>query len=356
MGRRSRLLSVAAAVLLGAACGHERPYVIAVPGALGPYTDSLPRRLTFFPHDDVMPSVLGGLLVFGRQSPHEPNAYGTFGREQCLAFLPLEGGTLDYELCPHRLIPWTDTLVDTWLEPSLSPDGTRLAFTWQRGARVSALGYYDTYLMVTPADNPVDTSQFRKFVYYVEIGPQNPRRADIATRITWVDDNRLRFLATFEHIDKVKGGGAGRVTDTIMEPLALMEADIAARSIAVVPGGDGVLAYAPGPAGLIWIVRSGDTGKVRLLDPATGTDSLVGQFSSSVGDLVVVDGDLVAIVAGGAAIERLRPSDGTTAQLSGFAGPVRRLAPAGSGRIVAEIDAYPDLFGAPPDLWLLRVP
>ncbi len=355
MGRRfrNRLLSVAAA-LLGAACGHERPYTIDVPQPLGPVSGVLPRRLTFYPHDDVMPSVLGNVLVFGRQSPYEPNGYGTFGREQCLAFLPLEGGTLDHELCPHRLIPWTDTLVDTWLEPSLSPDGTRLAFTWQRGLRISALGYYDTYLMVTPADNPVDTSLFRKFVFYVEIGPQNPRRADIAARITWVDGNRLRFLATYEHIDKVKGGGAGRVTDTIMEPLALMEADIAGRTITLVPGGERVVAYAPAPDGRIWIVRDSTAATLRLLDPVTGTDSIIGTFSGRVADLVQLDGDPVAIAAGG--VERLRLADGTRTFVGGFAVPPRRMASAGQGRVVVEVDAYPDLFGAPPDLWLIAVP
>lgn len=354
MGRCRRLVTVASVVSLAAACGHERPYGVEVPARQGPFTNALPRRLTFYPHDDVMPSVLGDLLVFGRQSPHEPGAYGTFGREQCLAFLPLEGGTLDYELCPDRLIPWTDTLVDTWLEPSLSPDGTRLAFTWQRGLRVSALGYYDTYLMVTPAGNPVDTSLFRVFVRYVETGPQNPRRADIATRITWVDAGRLRFLATYEHIDKVKGGGAGRVTDTTMEPLALMEADIATRTITVVPGGDGVVAYAPAPGGRIWIVRDSSADTLRLLDPATGADSVIGVFGGLVLDLVAVDGDPVA--ATGGAIERLHLADGTRTLVTGFTGPVRRLAPAGPGRVVAEIDAYEDPFGAPPDLWLVAVP
>lgn len=342
-------------MMLLAACGHEQPYRVAAPDTVGPFTDTVPRRLTFHPLEDVMPSVHGSVLVFGRQGDREPSLYGPLGREQCIAFMPVTGGTITRELCPHRLVRWPDTLVDTWYEPSLSPDGRWLAFSWQRGFRISSLGYWDTYLMVTPADDPGDTSRFREFVDFVEAGPQNPRHADIASRITWVNDSTLLFLATHEAIIKVKGGGAGRVTDTIWEPLALMRAEIAARTMTVVPGGAGVTAYAPGPGGRLWITRGG--GAVALLDPVTGTDSLVGAFSGVVLDLAVVDSDLVAIVDS-IAIERLRPSDGSLARREGFAGPLHRLAPAPPGRVVVEMDPGPgiDLFGMPPDLWLVPVP
>jgi hypothetical protein len=367
---RSRLLPLILAPLALAACEHAAPGSVQAPADVGPFTTTLPRRLTFSVLNDRTPSVSGGILVYARQGDAYANTgYAPIGREECLAFLPVDGGTIQRLVCPHSLLSPADTFVHTWYEPALSPDGTRIAFTWQRGPNVGPLGFWDAHLMVTPVDHPTDTTQVRAIVNYAEAG-LDPRRADFASKIAWLDEGHLRFLATWERIFKVKGGGAERVTDTTYVPLALEDLDLASRAITPVPGGDSAIAWAPAPSGGIWVVREPQPDSLLLLDPATGVRTPVGRFSSPVLDLAVVDGDPVALVDpivdtgpvsgitvihGGGAIERLDRT-GALTRLTGFAGPVRHIAAAGGRRLVAEIEQATQPFGAPTDLWLLEVP
>jgi WD40-like Beta Propeller Repeat len=369
---RGRLLALLVVPLALAACEHATPGPVSAPAALGPFSAALPRRLTFHVLNDVTPSVAGSTLVYSRQGTAYPNlGYSPDGREGCIAFMPLEGGSIQRLYCPSELLSPADTFVHTWFEPSLSPDGTQLAFTWQRGPNLGPLAIWDADLLVTPADRPTDTTGVRVVVNYSE-GGVYPRRATHASKITWLGEDRLRYLATWENIYKVKGGGASRVTDTIYEPLALMELNLTTRVQTPVPGGDSVVAYAAAPSGGIWVVRESHPDSLLLLDPTTGVRTPVGAFSSRALDLIALDGAPVAVVDpvietgpvndqivtihGGAAIERLDPQTGTRTQLTGFTGPVRHIAAAGGKRLVAEIEQALLPFGPPADLWLLEFP
>jgi len=360
------------ATLLGAAaCEHAAPGDVATLTDVGPFSQALPRRLTFSPGDDRTPSVTGDLIVYARQGTAYPNPpYAPAGREECIAFLPVEGGTLLRTLCPHESIIPADTFVHKWFEPSLSPDGSRLAFNWLREPNVGPVSQAAIFLMVTAIDRPADTLQTRVQVNYAESGAY-PRRASLASRITWAGADRLRFLATFERIVAVRGGGAARATDTLLEPLVLMEMDVASGATHAVPGGDSAIAYANAPDGKVWVVREPDPAAVLLLDPATGARSSVGRFSSGVVDLIAVAGSPVAVVSpvydpapglplavvrGGMAIEVLNPTTGIAMPMPALPGPIRRLAAAGGRRFVAEAEPSLQPFGWPADLWLLEVP
>jgi len=364
--RRAAVVVLLALACTLPACEHSGPGSVTGADDVGPWGEggSLPRRLTFYEGDDVTPSVAGATLVFSRQSAAEPSNYAPLGRgrEACVAFLPAAGGTIERQLCPDRLIALPDTLVDTWYEPALSPDGSRIAFLWKRGPRLGALAFHEAHLAVTPVDRPADTTQLRVGVHYLEAGDV-PRRANIPTRVSWVDDTHVRFLATFEHIVKVKGGGSERVTDTLEYPLALMELDVPAGTASVVPGGDSVVAYATAPDGAVWVVREGDPALVLRLDPASGTRTPVGRLPSAAMDLAAVGGVPIAIVAAGGAIVGLDPLSGIVfpvvvladyAPLAG-AGPARRLAAAGGRRFVVQIDRDVQTWGSPADLWLWEV-
>ncbi len=359
MTPRSRLLALLFAPLALAGCEHTAPGSVRTPVDVGPYTATLPRRLTLGVLDDRTPSVSGGVLVYARQGDAYANTFfSPRGREECLAFLPVEGGTIQRLLCPHSLLSPADTFVHTWTEPALSPDGTRLAFTWQRGPNVGAQGFYDAYLMVTPADHPADTTQLRLPVRYAEAG-LIPRRADLATKIAWLDAGHLRFLATLEYIVDEQHGGPTRATDTTYVPLALEDLDLATRAITPVPGGDSVIAWAPAPSGGVWLVREPPSvrGALFLLDPGTGVRTLVGRFSGNVADLAAVDGAAVAILGGGGVLERLDPATGAVTVLAtAFAGPMVHIAAAGGRRFVVQVQQATQPFGAPSDLWLLELP
>ena len=364
MRRRVGALALVALACVLAACEHSAPGAVTSAGNVGPFSASLPRRLTFFEGYDITPSVRGGTLVYSRQSAAEPSNYDPTGRgrEACLAFMDVEGGTITRQLCPDRLVTRPDTFVDTWSEPAVSPDGRRLAFFWKRGTRIGPLAFRDGYLTVTSVDRPTEPPAARVQVTYQEAGAA-PRRANIPTRVTWADDGHVRFLATEELIIKVKDGGSQRVTDTLEYPLALMELDVAAGTARVVPGGDSVVAYASAPDGGIWVVRADDSTAVWRLDPATGSRTLVGRFASRPLDIAAVGGIVVAIVDRGAALAGLDPETGialplfvleSLSPLKG-AGPARRLASTGGRRFVLDLDRSVGRWGAPPDLWLMEL-
>jgi hypothetical protein len=349
---RRRLPLLPAVVALGlAACGHGEALTTTEPPDGGPASDTLPRRLTFSTLDDRTPGVGGGWIAYSRQTDHEISIYTGLGREACIALLAPEGGTIRREYCPETELSPLDSLVDTWYEPVVSPDGRRIAYMWQRGYRISALGFYNAHLLVTTLDDIADTTQYRAVVQYDE--PDAGRRANIATRIAWLDSTRLRFLATFEHIIKVKGGGAGRVTDTLYQPLALKQLDLHTGLQSVVPGGDSAIAWAPAPGGQVWLVRTADSTALLHLDPVTGTRTPAGHFTAAVVDLVAVDGGVVAAVGAGDRIEFLDTATGLLTPMTGFPGPVRRLAAAAGRRVVVEADAGWSDFGRPTDLWLV---
>ena len=331
--------------LAGASCGHERPFAWAGPDTLGPFGTSMPRRLTFNPGDDRNPSVSGGLLVFSRLD-------GTHGRERCLALLSAAGGTLQRTTCPPPPVSPADTFVDTWVEPALSPDGRQIAFVWQQGAPAS---YYTwtRNLVIAPASDPARPTFAWQAWYVLPDG----RIATAVSKPMWLGPTTLRFLASYERVFKVKGGGAERLTDTAMDVYSLADLDLTTGTVAVVPGADSTIAYAQLETGGLWLVKSSDS--TRLLFLAAGADSAVSvtTFSGPVVDLADVARVPVALVAGGLRVEWIDLGTGRVGQ-TGAATPIRRVtAVPGARRFVAEIKQSGDsLASVGANLWLFAVP
>lgn len=351
-----RFSVLAFSALAAISCAHGDFFSAPDPARNGPPSNSVPRRLTYSSLSDGTPSTSGGMLVFSRQGDREPGEYLPTGRERCIAIMPTEGGSIEKLWCPHQFIAQPDTFVDTWFDPALSPDGQRIAFSWQRGLRVSAIGFVDAYLMVTPIGLLADTTGVRHQVRWVETGgAQNPLRATVATRISWEDDNSVLFLATYEHILKVKGGGAERVTDTTFDGLALMRLDVRSGAAMLVAGGDSVVAYAAAQGGGLWIAKKGRP-EVWRLDPVTGVATPAGAFSQPVVELVDVAGMPVGITLDSLGIEYIAPGGPAQALQHGFPGKLHRLAAASGRRFILEVEDGTELFGSPPDLWLLAIP
>ena len=341
-------------VLTIASCGHEAPFAWSGGGAdtLGPFggEGAVPRRLTFNPGDDRNPSVTGNMLVFSRLD-------GTHGRERCLAFLAAAGGTLHRTVCPPPPASPADTMVDTWVEPALSPDGSQIAFVWQKSGPVS---YYTWTrdLIVAPTNDPAHPTFVWQSWYVLPDG----RTATAVSKPMWLGPTTIRFLASYERVFKVKGGGAERLTDTLVDAYSLVDLNFATGdpgggTVSIVPGADSTIAYAPVATGGVWLVKSSDSTRLLFLAPGADTTVGVATFSGPVVDLANVAGVPVALLAGGEVVEWIDLTTGTVGQ-TGAATPIRRLAAVpGTRRFVAEIETTTNpLASVGANLWLFAVP
>ena len=342
-------------VLTIASCGHEAPFAWSGggPDTLGPFggEGAVPRRLTFNPGDDRNPSVTGNMLVFSRLD-------GTHGRERCLAFLAAAGGTLHRTVCPPPPASPADTMVDTWVEPALSPDGSQIAFVWQKSGPVS---YYTWTrdLIVAPTNDPGHPTFVWQSWYVLPDG----RTATAVSKPMWLGPTTIRFLASYERVFKVKGGGAERLTDTLVDAYSLVDLNFATGgpggggTVGVVSGADSTIAYAPVATSGVWLVKSSDSTRLLFLAPGADTTVGVATFSGPVVDLANVAGVPVALLAGGDVVEWIDLTTGTVGQ-TGAATPIRRIAAVpGTRRFVAEIETTADpLASVGANLWLFAVP
>jgi len=325
-----------------AGCGHSEPYATEPPDPLGPPSTALPRQLTFNPGDDRAPNFSGSRVAFNRLEPR-----AAF-KAPCVAMLPPDGGTLQGEFCAPPPSP-ADTFVSSWLEPALSPDGTQLAFVWRRSARVSALSAWSYDLVVVAVDSPTIPLASRTLVRWLP----GDRLVNTAIELEWASATSIRFLAALDSVFKVKGGGATRFTDTVTVPRALMEFDLSTDTIQVVPGGDGIVAWAPG-ASTLWIVPDTNPTLLLALGP-DGARTAGGAWPAAVTDIAET-GDLVAATAALDWLFWLDPSTGRAGQIL-LPGIARRLASGAAGHVVLEIERLGgDAFGAPANLWLFGLP
>lgn len=331
----SRSIAVLSAALL-VACEHSEPFTPAAPDPAGPFSDRLPRQLTFNPSDDVSPYGHGQSVIYARRDPArtEPGS--------CLAVLPALGGTLQSEYCPPGPTP-ADTFLSTWLEPALSRDGRRVAFLWQRGAR-GAIGAWSHHVVVAPADAPRDTT----FGLLLSDTLADGRRFNTLIEPRWTSAGRIRFLVAYDSVERLVGGGIG---DTIAVPRGLVEVDPAAGTLTAVSGGDSVSAYTIAPDGTVWLVRPNDPTLLMRIDPGTGLAVAVDRWAAPSTDLAWTDGKVAAAIPSLNRIEWIDAASGTRGGLS-TPGTVRRIAGVEGGRIVGELVLAA---GGPPDLWLFEV-
>ena len=255
---RPRRLALVLGLALG--CSHSEPFATALPEPLGPPSTTLPRRLTFNTRADLTPSVAGDTVVYTRVDADRTDGDG------CLAFLPLEGGTLHGVECARGAL--ADSVRDSWLYPVISPDGRRVAFVRERLVyRAGNLLGRD--LVVAPLaapDSPV----------VVVAGYEIPG-GEISSgyrKVTWTDDQTLWFLGGFETF--------GPATVEGFAPYGVFEVALAGDGAGVpevVPGLSFVRTYARGDDGTVYFVPSGSTAVYRLVPGAPS--ELVAQFTGT---------------------------------------------------------------------------
>ena len=242
--RREALLLV---VALG--CGHSEPFATAPREPLGPPSTTLPRRLTFNARSDLTPSVAGDTVVYSRVDADRADG------DRCLAFLPLEGGTLYRTLCARGAL--ADSVRDSWLYPAISPDGRRVAFVRER-LLYRAGTLLERTLVVAPLTAP-DSAVVVVAGYELPGGGTSSGYRDV----TWKDDQALRFLGGIE----VSGGGEveGFVARGVFE--VALGGSQSGVPVAV-PGLEDAVAYAPGDDGAVYFIPRDSTVAFRQADGA----------------------------------------------------------------------------------------
>ena len=328
-----------------AACSHSEPYATDVPDALGPADPALPRQLTYNLGDDRAPNVTGTQVAFSRYDPSNASP------GQCIGVLPAAGGTLSGTLCPPAPTV-ADTFVSSWLAPALSPEGDRLAFVWRRSARVSALSAWSYDLVVASVDSPTVPLASRSLARLLP----GDRIVNTAVEPAWVTPDVVRFLAAYDSVFKVKGGGASRLTDTITVTRDLMDFDVGTGGTTGVPGGDGVVAWTLAPNGAVWIVPDSNRFAVLTLAP-DGTRTLAGAgvWPEPVTDIAAI-GSRVAAVTALEWLYWMEPATGASGRVL-LRGAAWRLSPSGTDQVVVEVERRGgDAFGAPANLWLVDLP
>lgn len=300
----------------------------------------MPRRLTFNLGDDRAPAVTGPRVAYSRRDPDDTQS------GECIAVLPTEGGTLDLLLCPPPPTP-ADTLVSAWLEPAVSPDGGHVAFVWRRSDR-NSLAPWSHHLAVAPLDSPAAPHVTVTF----GLALSGNRVCHTATQVQWAGAERVRFLCARLLVGRIPEYVPGRMTDTTIVPLALMELDLATETISLVPGGDSVWAWTQATNGT-YVVTAAASATVSRLG-ADGSRTPVGTFPQGVTDFVAVGTRFVGAVG----LNRLvwiDPTGGGTGSIL-LTGIARRLAAADGGRVVVEVERQGDAYGGPANLWLVELP
>ncbi len=321
--------AVALLAFLGA-CNHTEPFQPSPREPLGPYERADVRRLTFNTSEDSDPFVIGdSVIVFTRIEPNRSDG------DRCLAYLPVEGGTLLQTLCPHGMV--ADTMRDAWLFPAVSPGG-RLAYVSQE-SRITSFAPGVRRLTVGTTRAP-DSVTFALNLP-VRLFGQEPNSV---RRLAWDGATRLRFVAGDEGFPLVNN-----VRDTTFSALGLAVVEVESGVVSEEPGGEGIYVYAPRADSGVWAVDAEDPAQLFAL--GAGIRTVAGRFSGAILDIADVGGIPVGALALGATLEWLDPGSGRLMGRLVAPGTVLRLSAAGGRRVVADVEGP---LGR--DLWLITRP
>jgi hypothetical protein len=333
--RRPMLLLI---VALG--CGHSEPFSTAPREPLGPAVSTLPRRLTFNTRSDITPSVAGDTIVYSRSDANRADG------DRCLAFLPLEGGTLYRTACARGAL--ADSVRDSWLYAAVSPDGRRVAFVRER-LLYRAGNLLERSLVVAPLEAP-DSAQVVVGGYELPGGGIGSGYRDL----TWRDDLTLRFLGGVEvagggAVDGFESHGVFEVApggDAVGMPTAVPEL---ADATAYAPGDDGALYFVPRDSTAVYRLAGGAPAEAAVRFSGVGGAVLIGLTDVAVSGGVVAVIGIVVFPESGPVPQLLvaNLSAGTPPSVVPLVVPPERLAGVpGSGRVVVESRG---------DLWLVAI-
>lgn len=268
-------------LLLLAACSHSEPFSNPDQSNAGPFDATPPVRLTYNVGRDLTPAIdsAGTRVLYAYTAPE--NA----GGDQCLAVMPLAGGTRT-QYCPTSAGARDST--ERAEEPAWL-DGATVAYV--RGVKsVDALPDRSLELGTAPFANPTQFTPLQPFPFVSPSGVFE----ELATHLTPLGNGRLAYMA---EVTLSKDCGKGCVIrDSVGREVALV--DLAGRGPPIiVPGTDYVTGLSAGPAAgdLVYTLVADSRAFLRT---ANGTVSVLCEFNGVAREVQYRNGRLAALVGG----------------------------------------------------------
>jgi hypothetical protein len=267
-------------LLLLAACSHETPFAgQPPPSASGPFSSTVPTRLTFNVGADRTPAwSADGLTIYY-------SAQDSFGldKDRCNARLPAGGGTRTLVTCPAAL---PNGITEWWEQPA--PRGNQLAYvTIELGVNEHAA--FRSGIWLAPLDSTSPARKVRDFSY----NDPNGRPHDTALFLQWLRPGVLLYLGA-------ENGCCRKDTLRFGESVAELDVSGASPVLSFVPGIDSASSVQAARDGTAFYYTLYGDSRVYRRDLVTGQDAVVHDFGAGhlPRDVQVAGNRLVAVVDG----------------------------------------------------------
>jgi hypothetical protein len=283
LSRGASRIFAASLLFLGAGCDHTSPVQPEPYPPAPPFSDLLPRQLTFNRGDDRTPSWVpdGSGIIYSTEREDQQD------HDRCLAVLPPEGGTIRSRFC--QLHPTHDDSTDLMESPAVGPDG-RLFFhrvvSWIGQQKLGA-----SALMLGNADDPIHAGTLRAVPY---TAPNGRLHSSIRTP-QWLGPDSLVYLAELLFYE-----GSTFFPDTFYTGVDVVLLDLSGPEpvFQVIPGTDYASSVGLGDEpGIIYYTLGGDSRVFRRV-LSTGEVTTVYDFGAGniVRDAQVRGTHLIAVV------------------------------------------------------------
>ena len=278
--------SLIAILLIGSiGCEHGEPFSGDPPSPRGPFSQLLPRRLTFSAGDDRTPSWLpdGSAIVYSSEREDR------LDHDRCLTLMPAEGGTIVDQFCPTDPIQSDST--NLYDAPAVSAEGRVFMHRVVSWIGQQKLG--EAFLSVGNISDPVGAVDISRLPY---TAPNGKIHSSVRSP-AWLGTNSVVYLAEMLFFQ-----GSTFFPDTFVTGLDIVRLDLsgAAPVFEVIPGTDyaSSVAVTDEPE-VIYYTLGGDS-KVYRRDLSTGAVTVFYDFGPGeiVRDVAVDGSRLVAVVGG----------------------------------------------------------
>jgi WD40 repeat protein len=285
-----------AVLLLTPACGHSSalepdPYPPAPP-----FSQLLPRRLTFNIGDDRTPAWLpdGSAIIYSAEQMDRPD------HDRCLSVLPAQGGTISDRYC--QLDPIHDDSTDLMEAPAISREGRLLFRRVVSWVGQQKLGLSN--LMVGAAADPVRAAPLRALPYTAPSG----RLHSSITSPHWIGPDTVVYLA-----EQLFYEGSTFHPDTFTTGLEITLIDFSSDEprFETVPGTDYASGVDVSNDGTALFYTLGGDSRVYQRDLASGVVSTLHDFGdSTIARDVQVRGRTLVAVVGRSVLYRFEDAHG----------------------------------------------